>query len=36
MKGKTEEEVKAELEKAGITGKQQADLIPHKVFNIEL
>jgi len=32
MKGKTEEEVKVELEKAGITGQQQVDLIPHKVF----
>jgi len=33
MKGKTEIEVKEELEKAGITGQQQIDLIPHKVFS---
>lgn len=31
MKGKTEEEVKAELEKAGVAGQQLKDLTPHKV-----
>lgn len=36
MKGKTEEEVKAELEKSGVTGQQQKDLIPHKVSTFSL
>ncbi|MBI5752525.1 MAG: glucose-6-phosphate isomerase [Hydrogenophilales bacterium] len=32
MKGKTEAEVRAELEAAGITGRKQDQLAPHKVF----
>ncbi len=32
MKGKTEAEAKAELEKSGISGKQLEDLLPHKIF----
>ena len=32
MKGKTEEEAKAELEKEGLKGKDLEDLLPHKVF----
>ncbi len=32
MKGKTEAEAKAELEKAGISGKQIEELLPHKIF----
>ena len=32
MKGKTEAEAKAELEKSGLSGKQLEDLLPHKIF----
>jgi len=32
MKGKTADEVRAELEKDGLTGEKLAALIPHKVF----
>jgi glucose-6-phosphate isomerase len=32
MKGKTEQEVRAELTKEGITGEKQDKLAPHKVF----
>uniref|UniRef100_A0A336LPQ0 Glucose-6-phosphate isomerase n=1 Tax=Culicoides sonorensis TaxID=179676 RepID=A0A336LPQ0_CULSO len=32
MKGKSEAEAKAELEKAGVTGDKLAKLLPHKVF----
>jgi glucose-6-phosphate isomerase len=32
MKGKTEAEVRAELEKAGVTGRKLEQLVPHKVF----
>ena len=32
MKGKTEIEVRAELENAGVTGRKQDQLAPHKVF----
>jgi glucose-6-phosphate isomerase len=32
MKGKTEEEVRAELEKKGMTGEELEQLAPHKVF----
>ena len=32
MKGKTEAEVRAELEAAGVTGRKQDQLAPHKVF----
>ena len=32
MKGKTEEEVREELEAAGIVGDEQDQLAPHKVF----
>jgi glucose-6-phosphate isomerase len=32
MKGKTEEEAKAELEKEGLKGKELEELLPHKIF----
>lgn len=32
MKGKTEEEAKAELEKEGLKGKDLEELLPHKIF----
>jgi glucose-6-phosphate isomerase len=32
MRGKNEAEVRAELEKSGITGQDQDDLVPHKIF----
>lgn len=32
MKGKTEEEVRAELEKKGMAGEELEQLVPHKVF----
>ncbi|MBF8962202.1 glucose-6-phosphate isomerase [Pontibacter sp. FD36] len=32
MKGKTEQEVRAELEKKGMTGEDLEQLVPHKVF----
>jgi glucose-6-phosphate isomerase len=32
MKGKTEAEAKAELEKEGLSGKALEDLLPHKIF----
>ena len=32
MKGKTEAEVRAELEASGVTGRKQDQLAPHKVF----
>ncbi|WP_410497453.1 glucose-6-phosphate isomerase [Chitinibacter sp. S2-10] len=32
MRGKNEDEVRAELEKSGITGQAQDDLVPHKIF----
>ena len=33
MKGKTKEEAKAELEKAGLSAQEVAELTPHKVFS---